>query len=353
MLANLAEDVILPTYRDFATAAAELRDATEQWESSGTDEDREAARDAWREAMTQWQIAEVFQIGPAAAMGLEPGGEDLRDAIYSWPTTNACRIDQELVEETYGDAEALAAEAVNVRGLDALEYLIFFDEPTNQCDPTRTINEDGSWEALGEDEISSRRAAYAAAVSAELVQHAEQLVDAWEEGFADQLATAGNGSDVYDSTQEALNSVSNAMFYVELSVKDMKLAEPLGLRGCDTETCPDEREFVWVDENFAAISANVDGFERMFTGGAGLGFDDLLSDVGQEELAGEMASAADEIQRVIASQDTTMREALQDGDASSVSDVHTAVKNLTDLMKTQFVSVLDLELPRQAEGDND
>ena len=42
-----------------------------------------------------------------------------------------------------------------------------------------------------------------------------------------------------------------------------------------------------------------------------------------------------------------------DVDVASVRAVHAAVKNLTDVLKTDFVTVLDLELPKKAEGDND
>ena len=34
------------------------------------------------------------QLGPAAS-ALTTGGEGLRDEVYSWPTVNPCRVDQE------------------------------------------------------------------------------------------------------------------------------------------------------------------------------------------------------------------------------------------------------------------
>jgi hypothetical protein len=33
--------------------------------------------------------------------------------------------------------------------------------------------------------------------------------------------------------------------------------------------------------------------------------------------------------------------------------VYTAFKGLTDLLKTEFVTVLNLELPKSTQGDND
>ena len=40
-------------------------------------------------------------------------------------------------------------------------------------------------------------------------------------------------------------------------------------------------------------------------------------------------------------------------DTAKVSTLHTRLKVLTDLMKTEFVSVLNLDPPAGVEGDND
>ena len=73
------------------------------------------------------------------------------------------------------------------------------------------------------------------------------------------------------------------------------------------------------------------GFRRLFQGCgegyAGVGFDDWLRDAGAGDLA----------ERMIA----------------SLNGVDAAVKEVTDELKTEFVTVLNLELPSAAEGDND
>lgn len=343
-------DQVAGVYAQFAADARGLHAAVQAWESSAAPADREAARTAWRTAMLSWQRAEVFQIGPAAAMGTSLGGADLRDAIYSWPTRNACRVDQELVERSYADPEAFAAEAVNVRGLDAIEALLFREGVENACDPARSINADGSWAALDEAELDARRAAYAGVAAADVVAKADELVAAWGT-FAVELASAGQPGAQFATTADALNALSDALFYVEGEVKDMKLAEPAGLLNCSTALCPEQREFLWSETNFGAIVANLDGFELGYTGGDGLGFDDLLQDLGQGALDEQMRAAIDAA-RTANAPDVTMSDALA-GDPAPVIAAHAAVKDLTDLLKTQFVSVLDLELPDRAEGDND
>src|SRR5688572_17133060 len=70
MLANLAQNVIAPTYAAFAERAAELEDAAAAWcdalGGGGEADARDAAQAAWRAAMIEWQHAEMMLVGPAA-----------------------------------------------------------------------------------------------------------------------------------------------------------------------------------------------------------------------------------------------------------------------------------------------
>jgi hypothetical protein len=50
--------------------------------------------------------------------------------------------------------------------------------------------------------------------------------------------------------------------------------------------------------------------------------------------------------------DPPLEQALA-SDPQKVRAVYDAVKALTDPLKTEFVTVLNLELPRTSEGDND
>lgn len=351
VLHDVVELVIEPAHAGAHEAAVALRDATEAWASSGDADDLTAAQEAWKVAMLAWQRVEVYRFGPAGAMGSDVGGLDLRDDVYSWPTRNPCRVDQELVAQTYAQDATLAAAPVNVRGLAALEYLLFHTEPTNQCDPARSINQDGSWAALSEAQIAEHRAQYAAASARLVVAAIEELQAQWAGGFAQEFQSAGNGSTLFASRQEALNTYSNALMFVELDMKELKLGAPGGILMCAQPTCPEAREFWWFDLNFPAIAENLDAFLVGFTGADGHGFDDLLEEIGQGALAAEMIAAANAA-RDAAANAPPMTASLQDGPDAVVA-VYDANKVLTDLLKTQFISVLDLELPQQAEGDND
>jgi predicted lipoprotein len=364
LVAGLVERVMLPNYRDFAARAAALESATQQWATSGAAADRGAAQAAWRAANEAWQRAELHSVGPAGMNLSVAGGMDLRDEIYAWPLVNRCRVDQETVARVWETPGALAAEAVNARGLGAIEYLLFRDDGGNACAPLSTLNTDGSWAALGDAEVATRRAAYAREAARLVREKADALVAAWEPtggGFATQLSSAGTTSTLFRSSQAGLNAVSDAMLYLEEDVKDMKLATPGGLStDCVAMTCPELLEAPVARASKESVLANLRGFEALFLGApAGTeayGFDDLLVEVGAGTLASSMRT---ELVAALAAVDAvpgTFDEALAPGNTAGRAAfvaAYDAVKRLTDLQKTQFLTVLDLELPNRLEADND
>ncbi|TDP72202.1 imelysin family protein [Bradymonas sediminis] len=360
VLANLGENVIFATYVEFEQKVQVLQTKTDAYAASLDSADHEAAKVAWSDAMQVWQRAEMFQVGPAGAMGAAVAGEDLRDQIYSWPLTNGCRVDQEVVEKDYADPTAFASEAINVRGLDALEYLLFNAGTENACTPQSTINTDGSWSALDESELTKRRAEYAHTLAIDLNRSATTLREMWdpqEGNFLAEFSTAGAGSKTFMTSQEALNAVSDAMFYLDKEVKDMKLARPAGLSECVDDVCPDKRESPWADQSLDHVRQNLVAFQLLFSGGDANdpdapGFDDLIRGMGVEQLADDMNTRIAAALAAIDAVEGTMVEALAD-DPQSVVDVFDATKAITDLYKSQFFDVLDLEVPNRGEGDND
>lgn len=349
---------MLSTYQAGHAAVVSLRDATHAAKSDPTAEKRAAAETAWSAAMEIWQQAEVMQVGPAASAAL-PGGKNLRDEIYSWPLTGRCLVEQQLVSKSY-EASTFPTALVNVRGLDAAEYLLFYKADDNACAANATINSGGTWAALGAAEIAARKAAYAAVVADDVVVRASQLLDAWDPAkgnFVAQLETAGRGSATWSTDLAAVNAVSDALFYVEKQVKDMKLGRPLGLVECTSATCPEALESRYAHRSKQHIRNNLVGFGKIFAGcgpaGEGKGLEDLLVASGGSDLAQRIANA---LSGAIAAADSIEEDDLEEAlakDYASVKALHDAIKVLTDLLKNELVIVLGVELPKSVEGDND
>jgi predicted lipoprotein len=304
-------------------------------------------RDSWKAAMAAWQRVELMQYGPTGTSSA-PGGQDLRDQIYSWPLPNRCNIEETLVNKRY--EAGVGSLLVNRRGLGALEYLLFHETDDFMC-------MSAEWNALAPAEKATRRQAYANAVIADLKVRADQLVAAWEGGFIDTLKTAGPGNPTYMTTAAAMNRVSNALFYVDLEMKDIKLAPAIGLRECAAPPCLDKLESQYANHNTANLRQNLVGFRQLFEGCeanySGIGFDDLLFAARADDLAARMLEKTKIAQADLeAINEPDLRDALV-SDPQSVRDFYDSLKAVTDLLKTEFVTVLDLELPMGLEGDND
>jgi hypothetical protein len=97
------------------------------------------------------------------------------------------------------------------------------------------------------------------------------------------------------------------------------------------------------------------GFRRLFAGCAShpVAFDDLLVAMGAGELATRVVADVDAAIAVAdALSDDSLAVALAN-DKASVAALHAAIKKVTDALKTEIVTVLDLEIPKVVEGDND
>jgi len=355
VLQQVGPQAVVPTLEAFLTRADLLEGAIAVWVTAASVDDREAARDtaqaAFLEAMAFWQQAEIHQIGPSGPSLNTLGGADLRDEIYSWPTVNPCRVDQETVEADWDEADFYEINLVNSYGLDALEHLLFAGVE-NACPSQVDINADGTWDALASEGVDASRAAFAHELVRNVIATTEALLLEWEDGFADTLATAAEGNAVYSDAQEGLNAVYDALFYLETQTKDRKLAKPLGLSGCSQATCIDDVEGLSAGDSVARIENNLIGFRVLFSGGEGHGIDDLLDEVGHGDLAAQILTDTDTAIARASALDGPL-DALIDTDAQAAMTLYEDVKRVTDAIKGELRAVLTLQIPTEAAGDAD
>jgi predicted lipoprotein len=356
VLANLGENVFLPTYRDFATRAETLVTATDAYATTPGAETKLAAQQAWLDVMEVFEEVELMQIGPLAPMADAAGGRDMRFELYAWPSLNRCVVDQDTASALYDDPASLQLETFDRRGLGAIEYLLFIDTTENACSPLSPINEDGTWAALGPEMVEARRGRHAHSLAVIVRDTANALVTAWDDGFLLELTDPTRMGALYGSAQEGLQAVVDGLFYLDTETKDMKVAEPAGIMVCTMATCPDSRESRHANVSMEHILANVRGFQRIYLGGDpgadGLGFDDLLRDLGAEASAEQLELDIEAAIAAIEAVEGNLNEALV-ADLPSVMAVYDAIKRITDHLKTMMLTILDLEAPDRAAGDND
>lgn len=359
VLTSIAFEVMVPNTAEFARLAAELQVAADAYAAAAADDPSAAAvqlaeaQAAWRAAMHQFQRLESMQLGPAASSVTGIAGEGLRDELYSWPTTDTCTVDRRVVDEAYLGENFILLENVLAYGLDALEYLLFSHDMAHSCAPQ--VGLDGPWNGLGFATIEQRRAAYAAALCGEISRQATELEGRWSDEFAAHLADPGASGSPWTDETTALNDVFRAMFYVDKSTKDRKLALPLGILGGCTGTCPDLLESPYSGASASAVAANLEGLRELMLGGptaSSTGFDDLLAAAGQQALAVQII---DEIDGAIAAAEAFEQPLQQElvNNPPGVVTLHDEVKDVTDLLKGPFVMTLMLTIPAEGASDND
>ncbi len=349
---------------DLATARQEttaLSDAISSHQAALADDPTSAAvqatradaQQAWQTAMNQWQRVELLQVGPLGAVGVVPGGESKRDEIYSFPLANPCGVDQNIVDESYKNANFTTASTVNEYGFDALEQLLFAPDFENACPRPASINADGTWAQLSEAQIQTRRAEYAKVVADHIVDVITDVEQKWESTFGPAMKE-GSG-DAFDSTRDSLNAMFAGLFYIELISKDRKLAQPAGLHiNCTTEVCPDDVEHSISGISMAALAANLAQAEDIYFGRGedAPAFDDLVADAGREDLNESMAAAISGARAAFDAIPGPLEDSLEQ-DPAAARAAHAALKDVTDLIKADLVSVLNLEIPQEGAGDND
>ena len=358
LLSAVGPSVVLPTLEELVETLDALDAALETWEAAiETSSDKETAhtavQDGWRSTMRVWQQLEVMQIGPLGSSLSILGGEDLRDEIYSWPTVNRCRVDQKTASLQWQEEDFFTTNLVNSYGLDALEHMLF-SGPDSVCDPLVPPVSDGSWEAMGAEGVSLARAGFSGRIVDEIAAQIEDLITTWHPDGGDYsgLLVAEGGNAIYSSPQEALNAVYHATFYIESTTKDRKLAQPLGLRDCEEVSCPEDLEGLISGETVPMVIANLEGFKKLFTGGADIGFDDLLVDLGHGDLAESMVANVEQSISDFENFEGSLYDAIAAGDPTA-EDLLGTLTLLTAEIKWDLSTVLSLTVPEENKADND
>ena len=348
ILADTWPEVMQSHLSDALRAADDLAEATAALDADPSSaRSLTDARNAWEDALAVWQRLEVMQIGPMASSLTAVGGRDLRDAVYSWPLTNRCLVDQRTLRRDFSSESFFDDVLVNSTGFDALETLLFSDPASHAC-PSQVIS-DAQWSDLGVSGIEEARAEYAAVLARRIASDVDDVADLWASEFATSLAKPGTADSLFTDELSAANALFDALFYLETHVKDQKLGWALGTTTCGEDDCSSKLESPIAGRSSAWISENLSGFRALFTGGNGMGLHDLLIIVEEPELADRVLDALDAADGAVAALDGPLDQV----DTTSLEEAHAAIKAVTDLLRTDVATVLMLQVPSEAAGDND
>ena len=370
MFANMADNIILPNYEAVMTAATTFAGdsgsiATYCNALGGPDEAvaRTTAQTAWRQIMDDWQRAEQHLLGPVL-----DNNSALRNRVLSYNTgaLSTCGIDQAVVQ-AQAAGFTVTTKSFNQRGLGAVEYLLFNNDLSHTC-PSQ-ITETTDWNARPVLERQQWRCEYALLLAADIESATTALYNAW-------LPSAGNYRSSFvnpEETKDGLDALTDAIFYLDTDVKDTKLGLPTGIASaCSDFSCPTRVESPYSEHSLNNIQTNLESFLTLFNGGDGLGFDDLIVAAGFADVSTEFVEQTEAAIAFIntindsliaqanaidstAEEDECSNAAANPGTASSfmACDLYGLVKRITDDLKTDFVTIVNVDLPDRAQSDND
>lgn len=208
VLRHLA-DAGTAAFADFAAEAEALAGATEALCAAPSAAALEEAQTRWRATRRAWSAAAAFLFGPAM---------DHVSALDYWPV----RIDtieaQIAAAPPTIDVAYIDGLGTSAKGMPALELLLFGAE----SDPA------GALAAITEPMSGGARCAYAAALAGDVHGRAATIADAWSGGFADALAGAGEGSELFPTRKAGIDAAVNQAIEVLYAIVHTKLDGPLG-----------------------------------------------------------------------------------------------------------------------------
>jgi uncharacterized protein len=368
LLIDLTDKVFIPEIQNFVTDAEAQHMAITEYCASLAPELKSQVQQAWRDAMQQMQILEVMQFGPLA-----DNKSALRNTMYSWPApVSSCAVDQDVVHFEKGTVAGttydISKRTNSRRGLDALEYLLFTDTAAHSCSNESFAPQ--GWNDRPEEERHRVRCQFAMEVARDVVESAKQLENEWlgdvgssEEankiGYAELLKSVTNdsGNQEFDDLDQAINTITDALFYVDKITKDAKVGAPIGLiaNSCGMAECQKDIESRISHNSLNNIRANLVAMQRVLFGTEPtqqVAFDDYLTAVDAESLATTMNNDINKVLTTIDEFESNLALTVQN-EPATVQALYVDIKAVTDNLKNTFITILSLQVPPSSGGDAD
>lgn len=375
LILNTGLNIVFPAVENLDTKIEKLDSISKlycdvvQKTPSSTYEENEALKTAlklsWKESMDAFHLIEAFKFGPILT-----NGEELGLSIYSWPLLNPCRVELEIAKNTGRDDYQLKT-GVNLRGLGALEPILFTEEGKHNCTSAPDFFQ--SWLNSPKKNRHLDQCTYIKLITADLKIQTAALKKSWDPKFGNYSIRSLSGANLQKKIT-LVNELSNSLFYVEKILKDLKLGEPSGILNCSFSSCPEKTEHIIASYSIESILKNLQGFKFIFNGidyqtsKNGFGLDDYLLNMGHPEIAKEMNLALENaissfskhlgkksLYELSQGIDKTRCQATSSTERLvEICALYADVRELTSLLKNDYsLALRDIQAPKDSQGDMD
>ena len=304
VLSSFVSTLATPLYAQFREKAIDLNQSVIMLAADPTEAHQTAARDAWREVRVLWEQSEGFLIGPVDDNNYDP-------YMDTWPTDRN-RLDSLLNSQAPLDADALAGltdteseTELTLRGFHPLEYLLWKDN----------VN------------YNDREKEYMQGLAQDILNNITTLNADWSL-FSEEFINAGQDGSRYESKQEALIALAEALTGICEEVGDGKMKEPfVGVGGTPDSTIT---ESPYSHNSVADFRNNIIGARNVYTcnfnGTTGTSISDLVA-ANNKTLNQEILQKFDAVINSFDGITTTFEKAIYE-QPNAVQNVLTAIENL-------------------------
>lgn len=323
MLEELARQVIVPAYSNFAVRCRDLNAATDALNETPNAATLDQAQAAWSNAMLAWRPAQVVRSGPLL-------DQDILSRIHFWPirrqSVEKVLRDTRPINETY--VAELGAPAV---GLCALEFLLF---DLKGGDDTVLASFNGSQ--------AERRKVYLHALTTDLVRQAERVVNEWTKatGYEEKFISSGQESVnlVVNDLLQAVEVATEERLKYALDLHENKLLKPEFIQGAAAGISQ------------RSVSEVIRGAQRLYLGNGGFGLVSQLRQI-QSPVVTRIEAQFGTALKSLNALGAPLEKALL-SDRTAVSRAYDECKKLEVMLKVEMASALGVTLTfNSTDGD--
>lgn len=336
MLTSLGTVVIVPSYASLADSAAALDVAADTFCATPTEVTLDALQVAFANAHAALVRTEAFSFGPYMALP-----DPTETALNFWPARTNLADDV-----LAGTSEITVATITNAqKGFPILDYLLFDSEGGDAV----------VLASFTDVSTGPRRCAYLDVITDDVAARTVTLHAAWAgpDGYAHELATAGDTSEVYPLTRLALADVLERVVFTLEDMRDMKLGAPLGV-ATDNLAHPELVEVPSSARSFDALLDDLASIEAVFTGDyagvSGIGLSEWLM-TRNAALDADVRGQIEVVRAAIDAFDVPLGAAIV-GQRDQVIALHTEIRNLHRLFGVDVAGALAVTISfNDTDGD--
>jgi putative iron-regulated protein len=251
-LNDFSSKVAISGYKDLSDASDVLYNSLEALNTDATEANLTAAKTAWKDMRTVWEQCEGFLFGPVEDNDYDPN-------MDTWPT-DYVQLDSLLNSSNPLEVSDILSATLSLRGYHPIEYIIFGDH--------------GDRTAAS---ITARQKKYMISLATDLKNTCHALYSSWiqaPENFAQQVTTAGTGSDKYAKKQEVYIALVDGMTGICEEVGEGKMKEPFDAMD------PAIVESPYSGNSLADFKNNIIGVQNVYLGKYkedGVGLNDMVA----------------------------------------------------------------------------